>query len=107
MNLRDIQSFLVAVDPTIEHYESTHKNADAYTVWYEIQRSGLRAGNRFPEKSWRFQIDRFTRQEYDPVAAALESALENCPAIAYDYLVDYEPDTGYIHHIFDCEAAGA
>lgn len=106
MTLQDVQALLVGVDPTIEHYESTRKNADAYAVWYEFQRTGLHAGNLLPEKGWRFQVDYFTRLEYDPLAAQYETALESCPAIAYEYLVDYEPDTGYIHHIFDCVVTG-
>ena len=106
MTLRDVQALLVSVDPTIQHYESTRKNADAYAVWYEFQRTGLHASNLLPEKGWHFQVDYFTRQEFDPLAEQYEAALEQCPAIAYDYLVDYETDSGYIHHIFDCVVVG-
>ena len=106
MNLDAIRALVISVDPAAGHYESAWQGTDAFTVWYELQRAGLRADNIRPEKSWRFQIDRFTKTENDPIAAQLEAALDACPFVAYDYLVDYEPDTGYIHHIFDCEAAG-
>ena len=33
---------------------------------------------------------------------ALKAMLESQDNITVDYLVDYE-DTGYIHHIYDCE----
>lgn len=107
MTLEDIRALVVSVDPTASHYDSAHRNTDAYTVWREYQRAGLSADNKRPNKSWRFQIDRFTKTENDPIAAAMEEALESNPFIAYDYQVDFEPDSGFIHHIFDCEAAGA
>lgn len=107
MTTDDIRALVIAIDPNAGHYDSAYRNTDAYTVWQELQRTGLMADNARACKSWRFQIDRFTKQEADPIAAQLESALDAAPAITYDYLVDYEPDTGYIHHIFDCEAAGA
>lgn len=107
MTLSDIRALVVSVDPAAGHYESAHDQGEAYTVWYEVQRAGLMADNIRPNKTWRFQIDRFTKTEDDPIAAQLEAALESCPFVSYNYLVDYEPDTGYIHHIFDCEAAGA
>lgn len=107
MTLDQIKTLVISVDPTAGHYESAHQGTDAYTVWFEVQRSGMFADNRRPDKSWRFQIDRFTRDENDPIAQALEAALEAAPGVAYDYLVDYEPETRYIHHIFDCQGAGA
>lgn len=106
LTLRDVQALLLSVDPTIQHYESTNPNADAYAVWYEFQRTGLHAGNLLPEKGWRFQVDYFTKQEFDPLADRYECALEHCPGIAYDRITDYENDTGYIHHIFDCVVVG-
>ena len=107
MTLDEIRALVVSVDPSAGHYESAHRPGHSYTVWQEIQRSGLRADNGMPCKSWRFQIDRYTRREDDPVPGRLEAALDADPRVAYSYLVDYEPDTQYIHHIFDCEAAGA
>lgn len=107
MTLEQIKTLVISVDPAAAHYESAHRGTDAYTVWFEVQRTGMFADNHRPDKSWRFQIDRFTKTENDPVAEALEAALDAAPGVIYDYLVDYEPDTGYIHHIFDCQGVGA
>lgn len=107
MTLEQIKTLVISVDPNAGHYESAFQGSDAYTVWFEVQRSGMFADNRRPDKSWRFQIDRFTKVENDPIAEALENALEAAPGIVYDYVIDYEPETGYIHHIFDCQGAGA
>lgn len=107
MTLDQIKALVIAVDPNAGHYESAFQGDDAYTVWYEVQRTGLFADNKRPGKSWRFQVDRFTKSENDPIAAQLEAALDAAPGVLCEYVVDYEPDTGYIHHIFDCEAFGA
>lgn len=107
MTFDEIRALVVSVDPSAGHYESAHRPGQSYTVWQEIQRAGLRADNVMPCKSWRFQIDRYTKREDDPVPGRMEAALDACPAVAYDYQAAYEPDSGYIHHIFDCEAAGA
>ena len=37
------------------------------------------------------------------MAECLRIALEDADYITVDYRVDYEQDTGWIHHIFDCE----
>ena len=107
MTLDDIRALVVSVDPSAAHYDSARRTSENYTVWREYQRTGLSADNRRANKSWRFQVDRFTKFEVDAIANALETVLDAHPAIAYDYQVDYEPETGFIHHIFDCEAAGA
>ena len=48
-------------------------------------------------------MDRFTKTEDESLAESIRRALEERDNIAVDYRVDYEQDTGYIHHIFDCE----
>lgn len=102
MTCAEIKDFLVGVDPTIERYESSRSGKDAYTVWYELGTT-----NHFADGEnagiMRFQVDRFTKRENDKVAARILTALQDRDDIAYRYEVAYEPDTGYIHHIFDCE----
>ena len=102
MTCTEIKTFLVSVDPTIERYESS-KKGDAYTVWYELGMPNIFSDGQH-ENIQRFQIDRFTKEEDDTTAAAIFTALEARDDISFDYLVDHEDDTGYIHHIFDCEA---
>ena len=102
MTADEIKSLLVTVDPEVQRYEHDHEGADAYTVWSEFGRLNL-YGDGEEEGSIRFQVDRFTKEEGDEIAAALLAALDGRDDIAVDYQVDYERDTGYIHHIFDCE----
>ena len=102
MTVAEIKELLVSVDPGVQRYEHDHEGEDAYTVWCELGRIG-EYGDGEEEGTIRFQVDRFTKEEDDATAAALLAALEAEDDIAVDYLVDYERETGYIHHIFDCE----
>ena len=102
MTLAEIQAFVVAVDSTASHYESAYAGSAAYTVWREYRYNSQMADNAH-QGGIVFQIDRFTKTENDAIAAAFITALEANPRISFEYLVDYERDTRYIHHIFDCE----
>ena len=101
MELRDIQTLVLSADPEAQHYESS-TSGGPFTVWAETSRLNLAADDG-PVRGWRFAIDRYTPVEFDPVAAAIEAALAAAPGVAYQYIVDYEPETGYIHHAFTCE----
>lgn len=101
MTVRQIAELVGSVDAQARHYFNPHDGED-YTRWQEYERIG-QAGDDLRDAGWKFQIDRFTKQEYDPIAEAMETALQNATGVAYNYLVDYEQDSGYIHHIFDCE----
>jgi hypothetical protein len=101
MTVQEIKTLVTAADPGAKHYESA-KDGSNYTVWMEYERTGM-PGDDIHEEGWKFQIDRYTKQEYDPVAEAIEQALKDQPGLAFTYMVEYERDTRYIHHIFDCE----
>lgn len=101
MTLEDIRSLLVSVDPEIRHYFSEEPSRD-YSYWEETRRLPFMADD-LHEEGWRFYVHRFTRRENDPVAFALFAALEEDPGTTVAHQVDYEPESGYIHHIFECE----
>lgn len=102
MTLDDIKALVVAVDPNAGHYESAYQGSAAYTVWREYRALPFMADDEH-QTGWTFQIDRFVKAEGDSIASALFAALDADPRVSFQYLVDYEPDTRYIHHIFDCE----
>lgn len=103
MTANEIKTLLVSVDPNVQRYDHDGAGtADAYTVWQEIQPIGL-YGDGQEEGTIRFQVDRFTREEDEATAAQLLAALEEQDDIAVEYRVDYEKDTGYVHHIYVCE----
>lgn len=101
MTLAEIRSKLVAIDPDIRHHYSTESSRD-YTYWSEITRLPLTADGVHDE-GWRFYVHRFTRNEFDPIARQIFDALDEDPRFAVREDRDFEPDTGYIHHIFTCE----
>ena len=102
MTLSDIKTLVLSADANAYHYDSAHRSGAAYTVWRELSLLPTLADDVHQE-GWRFQIDRFTKTEDDTVAAAIRTKLDADPRVAYQYIVDFEPDTRYIHHIFDCE----
>ena len=103
MTLNEIKAIVVALDANAGHYESAYQGSAAYTVWRELRQLPIMGDNRHAAEAWAFQIDRFTKAEGDAIAAAIRQALDADPRVAYHYEVDYEQNTGYIHHIFDCE----
>lgn len=102
MIIEHIKSLLASVDPFVSRYGSAVKS-EAYTTWRETGDLPDTAGDRHMG-GVAFQVDRFTKTEDDATAEAIKQALENDDRIAYEYTVYFETDTGYIHHVFDCEA---
>jgi len=103
MTLDELKNLLLTVTPDTYHYEAFQK-PDQYIVWAEYGTNKLSADSRYPETAWRVQVDYFTKTEFDPNVARIDTVLDT-DEVSYDYLVDYEDDTGYIHHIWDCEVA--
>ena len=102
MTRAEIRAALIAVDPHIRHHRSMSASGN-YTYWDETRMLNLCADNHHAE-GWEFVVHRYTKDENDDIAAALFTALDNDDRIALQYNVDHEIETGYIHHIFDCEA---
>ena len=103
MTLDDFRDLLLTVDQDATRYE--HTGVGNYTTWREYGTKPLGANNRRGEVIYRVQVDRFTKLENDPTAAAITTLLDGQDTVAFQYLVDYEVNTGYIHHIWDCEVA--
>lgn len=101
MTTDELKAFVIAIDPEAQRYDSARRTS-AYTVWRELGTLGFMADGQH-QGGIRFQIDRFTKTADDAIAARLYAALEANDRMAFSYDVDYERDTGYIHHIFDCE----
>lgn len=101
MKLTDIEALVGGVDAQARHYFSM-STADAYTYWEETQRLPLVSDDRHQE-AWRFYVHRYTKDEGDATAAALYTALDTDPRTTVIYTTDYDDESGYIHHIFQCE----
>lgn len=101
MHIRDV---IKKGDPEAQHYTTSDKTRDAFTVWGEYEAFGLSADDDVQEPGWRFEVDHYTRTEFSSVAAQIYAALRSDPSITVHYTVAYSYDTGYIRHVFDCEA---
>lgn len=102
MTLKEIAAFLTEADPLISHYESMDKQGD-YTFWEETRPLSFMADGVHQE-GWRFYVHRYTREEEDPIAAALMTDMDTSDRITVEHEVDYIPEKDMIHHIFACEA---
>ncbi len=102
MTLPEFRDILLTADPLASHYFSTQ--TPNYTVWTEFGDSAIMADGQRQEadKAWRIQVDRYTKIEFDPIEDAIREAL-NTAGIPYEYQCDPDPETKYIHHIFDCD----
>ena len=103
MTREEIRQLLITVDPDIRHHRSEHLEPD-YTYWDETHIMPFTADNRHAP-DWAFVVHRYTKTEDDELAAQIFAALDADDRIALSYDVDHDPETGYIHHIYDCESA--
>lgn len=101
MTLNDIKALVAGIDQAARHYFS-EAQGDAYTYWEETQRLPLTADDAHAE-GWRFYIHRYTKDESDQTALDIFSTLDADPRVTVIHTVDYETDSGYLHHIFQCE----
>ncbi len=103
MSLNELKNALLTVGVPVSHYYAVQQ-PNKYIVWAEYGANDINADNALIERAWRVQVDYFTKTEFDSNADKITELL-NCNEIAFEYQVDYEEDTGYIHHIWDCEVA--
>ena len=105
MTLTEIKAMLVSADANIKHYFSMHGSEESYSYWEETQQIGPVCDDQHDvaDQAWRFYVHRFTRTEGDSVAAAIFEALDQDPRTTVIWRTDFDRDSGYIHHIFECE----
>lgn len=103
MTLSDFKTLLLTADPAATKWKGS--GTGNYTVWYPISFPKLMANGAAAETVKRIQVDRFTKLDDDSVVSAIDAALAGHDEVAHDHIVDFEEDTGYIHHIFDCTVA--
>ena len=101
MTLSDIETLIGGIDAEARHYFSM-STGGAYTYWEETQMLPIISDDRHQE-AWRFYVHRFTKDENDSTAAALFSTLDADPRTTVIHSKDYDPDSGYFHHIYQCE----
>lgn len=102
MTLAEFRDLLLSADPEASHY--TSGKTTNCTVWAEYDTNDVIADDGHYHTIYKIQVDRYTKIEFDPMVDAINLILEH-PQIAYGYRSLYEKETGYIHHVWDCEVA--
>ena len=101
MTTNEIMELVLSADPNAYRYFSEETTVD-YTAWHEFARDPFWGDNDAAEDGWRFQVDRFTRTEDDPMVETIWNALKGEDRVTVQHTVRFEKDTGYIHHVFTC-----
>ena len=85
-----------AVTDAVSHY--VRLESDRYFVWVEDARNDLISDDAHSETAVQGTTDLYTKIESDPWAEALEQSFDAEGIAWYKSSVQYEEDTGYIHH---------
>lgn len=96
--LNKISDLLYSITPNTYHYYA--KDAlDKYIVWAEDDESGAAySDDKKTDQIIQGTIDYFTKDEYDPVVREIQNKLTENEISWKLNSVQYEKDTGYIHH---------
>ena len=103
-NLKRIRDTLTAISPNVNvyHYQRPQMKAP-YIVWAEDgEEDSFEANNHKAEQTLYGTLDFYTKTEYDPVADAIQEALNALDNLSWRYdSTDYEDETGLIHHSWE------
>ena len=102
MTLNDFKLMLLTIDPKVKKRFHAGKGEN-YTVWNPRNDSDDISG----EQLIKIQVHRFTKDDNDSITSLINAELKKHDDIALPNgcETDYENDTEYIHHIWDCEVA--
>lgn len=90
-----------AVTDAVSH--RARMQSERYFVWQEDGRNDLEAENVHAERAVTGYTDLFTKQEFDPWAAALEASFD-ARGVSWSLRdVQYEPETKFVHYTWDWE----
>lgn len=103
MTIEAFAELVYSIDPDAARYEMIGQKGDAYTMFADYDTVILFANGRPAGLLHKIQVDFFTRTEDDPVAFRFLRAFAENDEITCTYQKDFESDSRYIHHIFDCE----
>lgn len=105
MGLDTIQTALLTVGVPVSHYNAVEQ-PDKYIVWAEDgQADAVHGDNRMQTQALTGTVDYFTKVEYDANVQKIQKALSDAKIPWRLNSVQYEDETGYIHHEFVWEIA--
>lgn len=103
--LNVIKDALLTVTDNVGHYEAMDKK-DKYIVWAEdSEGSSVEGDNRKKYQSIQGTIDYYSKEEFDPNVDKIQEALTAAGISFYLNSVQYEEETGFVHHEWVWEVA--
>lgn len=103
MTLDGMIELIRSIDQNARRYDAIGQKGDQYTVYSDYMQSALFADNQVCETIEHVQVDYFTRNDDDPVAAAFREAFDSHDEIFCAYDKDFDAEGRYIRHIFNCQ----
>lgn len=103
MTIETFAELVYSIDRDAARYEMIGQKGDAYTTFTDYDTVIQYANGRPAGLLHKIQVDFFTRTENDPVAFRFLRMFAENDEITCAYQKDFESDSRYIHHIFDCE----
>ena len=104
MTIEEFVGIVLNIDEEAARYQKLRKPTDkSYTVWSDYGTGTLYSNGVPAGKTKKIQADYSTLQEDDPKALAYFRAFSENDEITVVHTTDFEIETRYIHHIFDCE----
>lgn len=100
-DLTVFKNIILQADPKATKFKGDNRNNDNYTVWSPYRIDKEMSDNTEEDIVYRIQVDRFTKIDNDPIAKLIYAKLTEY-GIPFEYQIDFEDDTQYIHHIYDC-----
>jgi hypothetical protein len=98
MTLQSLKTLLLTIGPPVFRYFATGQIGN-YIVWAEDgEGSSGHADNQKTTQVIQGTIDYFTKTENDPVVGQIQDALNKADIAWRLNSVQYERETGYIHH---------
>lgn len=97
--MNDLITALLSVTQKVYHYAPPQNVTGAYIVWAEdSQGDSVWADGVMVQQAIQGTIDYYTKTESDSKISAIQTALNDAGISFRLNSIQYEPDTGYIHH---------
>lgn len=98
MNLAIIKKALLCVSDKVFHFDAMGNIKPPYIVWAEDGEETFHAQNRHEETAATGTIDLYTKDEDDLLISQIPQALNDASVCWYKNSVQFERETGLIHH---------
>ena len=99
--LKKLQDALVSIFRDTYHYQRPARKAAPFAVWKEDHEDmSIETDNRKAEQGIEGYLDFYTLKEFDPIADAFQTCLNDLDDVKYWHLdsIDKEDETGLIHY---------